>query len=267
MTATRTTNLAVLRGMAAMALGLGMAAAQAVPTLQVGAPAAPGGSCAGPYAPYTASTTNPTESDTAITLGNKLCVGGVYGPNDVLVGGKYSTGVDWSGTSGWTWGTGFDGHGAVLMASVAQGTLGSGTITVNGVSAFLTALTSPFPNNHDPAKDATADFLFFDIGNFLNSLNAVPDFATGTGSANGQIKSLTIAVSGFEWVHFDVMALVTSEKGTKVVTTVDGNPGSHDVTWKKDGGGGGQQEVPEPTSLLLAGLGLLAAGSVRRRRA
>jgi hypothetical protein len=41
---------------------------------------------------------------------------------------------------------------------------------------------------------------------------------------------------------------------------------SHISIWGREDGGGGQQEIPEPMTLALVGLGLLAAGSVRRRR-
>lgn len=40
---------------------------------------------------------------------------------------------------------------------------------------------------------------------------------------------------------------------------------SHISIWGREDGGGGQQEIPEPATLALVGLGLLAAGSLRRR--
>jgi hypothetical protein len=36
-------------------------------------------------------------------------------------------------------------------------------------------------------------------------------------------------------------------------------------TYEVDDGGGGEQEIPEPLSIALVGLGLLAAGATRRR--
>ena len=41
---------------------------------------------------------------------------------------------------------------------------------------------------------------------------------------------------------------------------------SHVSIWGREDGGGQQEEIPEPLTLALVGLGLLAAGSVRRRQ-
>jgi len=65
----------------------------------------------------------------------------------------------------------------------------------------------------------------------------VPDFDDETGAADGEIKSLLLSGFGtLPWIHIDVMALETSELGgnnnTRIVTALEGNPASHDVTWK-----------------------------------
>jgi hypothetical protein len=69
--------------LAILALSLS-SAAYAVPVLQVGAPKAGGDCSTGPYAPYISSLTNPTETDTALTSGNTICVAGVYQNQNVL---------------------------------------------------------------------------------------------------------------------------------------------------------------------------------------
>ena len=271
----------------------------AVPVLQVGAPAA-GGSCAnGPYVSYQANTSNPTETNTAITSGGTLCVSGLYQAADVVkLGGEYtgpdtsnpSNSLDWDEfmTNGNNatplFPSQFSGRGAILVVTVPDAYLTGAfsTLTVGGISAFLSdASNSYFPNNHDVTNDSANSYLFFDIGNFLE-LVAVPNFADATDPANknGEIKSFALGgfndlTLGLPWAHFDVMALETTcnnadAAGTACLaqvksTVVENNPGSHDVTWKKDGGVPPQQ-VPEPGVLFLMGAGLMGLGLASRRK-
>lgn len=244
----------------AMAL-FGMQAAYAVPTLQVGVKDGTGG-----YVDYT---TEGSDADTAFTFGTSLSVAGTYGPNDLLIGGMYSPGgQDWVSVSD-NFDTAFNGKGAVLMATV----FGTGSLTVDGNSAFYDTFGCvgenyecgfTLPNitqNHYPVKPGLgAAFLFFDIGNFANNTGATLDFASETGSGNGEIKDLILDITGYDSIHFDVLALVAGETGPRIVTNLDGNPNSHDATWMPP------TTVPEPGALALMGLGLIGIGAVRRRR-
>ena len=238
----------------------------AVPVLQVGAPDGLGG-----YADYL-NLTDPTEKDTALTSGTTILVAGVYQNNNVLnLGGQFGGGSDWGAVDS-DFNT-FNSHGAVLLAAVPDGTISTalGSLTVDGNTAFFSSdiLSGLFPNNHDPLKDLIADFLFFDIGDFANNPSLVPDFADDTGAAAGEIKRLMLAgTTGLDWIHFDVLALESSTQGrTSFKTTIENNPGSHDLTWKDDnGGGGGGDPVPEPGTLALLGCGLLGMAGVARKK-
>lgn len=237
-------------------------AAQAAPVLQVGAPGGPG---QGTYANYPATLTGPTETDSATTSGDTIFVAGLYQNDNVTnLGGKYSTGLDWSD---FLYPVAFNNHGAVLVAAVPNGQRAAAVsaLTVNGQSSFYSSdtLSGLFPNTHDPLKDAVSDFLFFDIGTFAKT-TLIPDFADETtGNKLGEIKTLTLGgASGFSWIHFDALALQTTYTPPKnnspgnLTVALQNNPASHDLTRK----------LPEPASYLLfaAGLlGLLAFRAVR----
>ncbi len=238
---------------------------QAIPTLQVGAP---GGSGEGAYANYQASTSNPTETNTAITGQTTLYFAGVFGPNTIALGAATATGGGYSSVDPLL--SVFDGHGAIVVASVAEGQLANASgLTIGGQSAFSSSTTigALFPNSHDSVKDAISDFLFFDIGSFIAQQNAVPDFADETGAADGEIKTLLIGgVGSLAWIHFDLVALETyttgsinSSQGLKINTSFDNNPGSHDVTWKNQVPEP-SVPVPEPNVIVLLGLGLMSMG-------
>jgi len=227
----------------------------AVPTLQIGAPAGSGD--VGQYADY-------GPDDTAYTSGDIIYAAAAYRPGDIKIGGKFWGGKNWSHFG---FSNVFNSAGAVLMATVPDGTLGSGSlmISINGgnyIQAFFTTSTyengfqvpNP-PANHAPIQDQ--DYLFFNLGDFWR-MGIVPDFASETGAALGQIKTLSIMTSGYEWIHFDLFAIVTTLNGKcSLSSTITGNPGSHDVTWTSS--------VPEPGTFLLLGIGILGVSLYARR--
>jgi len=239
-------------------------AALAVPTLQVGVPDGSGG-----YVAYTPSLSDPTEVDTAVTSGNKIVVAGAFGTDDLQIGGPPS-GTSWAAYQN----PNFGSAGAVLMVTV-PGNLGGGTLAIELGMVALSPIYSTAvyemgfvmpnpPSNHAPVNETGGmdnSYLFFDVGNF-SSGGSVPNFADPTDIGSGEIKELSVSVTGFDWVHFDLLALVTTQNGPSTRTSFVGNPGSHDVTWK--GGGGPPTEIPEPGTLLLLG-GALAALGLRRR--
>ena len=75
-------------GVSLLVLAMTPLVALAIPVLQVGAPAGAGDT--GMYADYQASTTDPTETNTAITENTTLYFAGVYGPNTQNLGGQYT---------------------------------------------------------------------------------------------------------------------------------------------------------------------------------
>jgi hypothetical protein len=151
-----------------------------------------------------------------------------------------------------------------LLVSVPEDQLLLGSITITyGTETLVPVLTSDdtsfFPdgvnfNNHYPVQDTVSDFLIYDLGSFINDPDTIiydynaedPDNIDPTGST-GEIKVLSVEVSGFDWVHFDIYGLADDKWEI--------NPGSHDVTY-----------IPAPGAVFLGGIGVVLVGWLRRRR-
>lgn len=257
-------QIKIIKILTILILTLGIAGfSYAVPVLQVGAPAGPGDS--GSYADYLSNVMPPgtlsdPDADTAVTSGNTILAAGTYGPKTVAIGGgNYSAAIN-----GGAQYSPFDGHGAILLVAVPDGLLTTAisNLTINGNFAFYSssALSNLFPNNHYPLKDSVSDFLFYDIGSFSNS-GTVPNFVDESGFADGEIKTLLLGgTTGLTWIHFDLMALETTQNGSQnsptIKTTFQNSANSHDLTWQNPGGGP-PHDIPEPSTYLLVGIGLI----------
>jgi hypothetical protein len=107
-------------------------------------------------------------------------------------------------------------------------------------------------NNHYPLHDDVSDFLIYDIGSFdeleyIMDYNAEEGAPGGPSKQLGELKTFTIEVTGFSWVHFDAYGL--ADTNWKL------SPGSHDTTY-----------IPAPGSVLLGSIGIGLVGWLKRRR-
>jgi hypothetical protein len=129
-------------------------------------------------------------------------------------------------------------------------------------------------NNHYPLQDDVSNFLIYDLGDF-EALDYVPNYNADTTDGDfvdpadpafppitgnlGEVKTYTVTVSGFSWVHFDAYGYeVIDGDGVPVknlVSTWDISPGSHDALY-----------IPAPGAILLGGIGVALVGWLRRRR-
>jgi len=179
-----------------------------------------------------------------------------------------------------------------LVVSVPQGQ--TGTLSIGGATLLTTTRSTPFGNipsgnanvdvltniagndayanknpvlnfnEHFPYRNAVADFLYYDVGDFSNA-GPIHNYDAGTGTitleGTGQEKVLPVTISGFRWVHFDLGGYVERVRGND---SWDLNPGDHDASFTS---GSLPVVIPAPGSLLLGALGLSIVGWIRLRKA
>lgn len=97
------------------------------------------------------------------------------------------------------------------------------------------------------------------LGNFTPGETFLADFNAGVPSTlnkPGQLNAYTVTVTGYDWVHFDAFDhYVKSNEDAQYIKA----PYSHDAQ-------GNTEVVPEPSTLILVGIGMAGLAFYRKRK-
>lgn len=145
-----------------------------------------------------------------------------------------------------------------VYLAIAVPTAESGTVSINGTPVGPFTFGTPTMGDGNPLPGHgiyPADFATYFMGDF-GLLYPVFDMQPGgeAGSADGEIKTVAVSITGYSDVHFDAYDHIVS--GSKVKYRFA--PFSHDAEHNN--------VVPEPSTLLLLGSGLLGSIFLRRKR-
>jgi hypothetical protein len=171
------------------------------------------------------------------------------------------------------------GHGATLLCDTDAPTLTKNYMSASNVSACLDSGIGNIGNGpNDPFLGGTAGGGYMEIADTSDNSNfgftVNPD---GSWSVNASIWDTysTVAI-GFkfgtgntadEWFVYSLMANATSGMFTFFDVVAPGTAGTDRISHGVLYGMGDDNDVPEPGTLALLGLGLLGLGISRRRSA